>query len=966
MKPLPLEIDESIEVKTQLIFNNTDTTGITNLLLIDSIVSECQLFFDSANSTTFPIIYSYNSNRDDFIQLLSDKFKKGLDRISFVFHDNIQNGKSFLNQELLFSDSDISNNASSFSPNTQLLIDTIKKFNIKNIDFLACNSLNYPNWTKFYDLLTKQTNVIVGASNDKTGNLNYGGDWVMENTNENIVNTYFTSAIQSYSSTLATTISQNGGIIYIQQSGSDIQYQSTITTGTWTTISSWPVTFVNTNPISGNILTVSLFTNITISSTQGANGYFITGSNYITYDGTGKTVTIDSIANYLGFIQNGTVSINGSHAITVQNINSSSLNGSTLNGATFTRAGWICQAYFGININNILGRVEILIDNCTNSATISSTGLGNGGIVGGRSFQNGNGTISNCSNSGIINSSNAGGILGIGSGLGQLCNVTNCYNTGLISGNLSGGICGAQSGISGTATITNCYNTGAITGTSSGGICGGLAGAFYNGIVTITNCYNTGTIGNDYCGGICGEQSGSVTGTATITNCYNTGNITGSYSGGITGSIFGYNTNNLCSITNCYNIGNINGTNSGGICGAEVGFNDNVSYFPQVLITGCYSLGDIAASCGGICGGTEGSTYVNIPTVNITNCYTSYTSIIDSGSEYIAVILQIKNNIIKTNVYTTYISSWSDSSSFVALANAPTSIYIGNPGTVWTSTATNTPYVLSAYNAQIYSPNIYTNPDNIYTSNSGLFTPGYNYNLISVNDAIIPPTISINSTSGSLFFNGTMMNHNTQWIEKVFVSKGSTPYYYGYNFNTFTLNQVLCFKEDSKILYLNHVTNKEEYILIQNLRKGDLVKTLLNGFKKVEHIGYSKMYNNVNSSRSKDKLYKLCKTEYQELNEDLIITGCHSILINEFKDQEQRDLTNEILGNIYITDEKYRLPACADERAKIYEEEGLHTIWHFSLENENYYWNYGVYANGLLVETTSNRMMVELSGLTLI
>ena len=109
MKPLPLDIDESIDVKTPLVFNNTDTTGITNLLLIDSIVSESQLFFDSANSTTFPIIYSYNSNRDDFIQLLSDKFKKWLDRISFVFHDNIQNGKSFLNQELLFSDSMLEN-----------------------------------------------------------------------------------------------------------------------------------------------------------------------------------------------------------------------------------------------------------------------------------------------------------------------------------------------------------------------------------------------------------------------------------------------------------------------------------------------------------------------------------------------------------------------------------------------------------------------------------------------------------------------------------------------------------------------------------------------------------------------------------------------------------------------------------------------------------------------------------------
>jgi hypothetical protein len=36
------------------------------------------------------------------------------------------------------------------------------------------------------------------------------------------------------------------------------------------------------------------------------------------------------------------------------------------------------------------------------------------------------------------------------------------------------------------------------------------------------------------------------------------------------------------------------------------------------------------------------------------------------------------------------------------------------------------------------------------------------------------------------------------------------------------------------------------------------------------------------------------------------------------------------------------------------------------LENENYYWNYGIYANGLLVETTSKRMMKELSGMELL
>ena len=67
-------------------------------MLIDSIVSESQLFFDSSNSNTFPIIYSNNSNREDFMKLLQEKFANGLERIAFVFHDNIKDGKKFLNQ----------------------------------------------------------------------------------------------------------------------------------------------------------------------------------------------------------------------------------------------------------------------------------------------------------------------------------------------------------------------------------------------------------------------------------------------------------------------------------------------------------------------------------------------------------------------------------------------------------------------------------------------------------------------------------------------------------------------------------------------------------------------------------------------------------------------------------------------------------------------------------------------------
>ena len=206
--------------------------------------------------------------------------------------------------------------------------------------------------------------------------------------------------------------------------------------------------------------------------------------------------------------------------------------------------------------------------------------------------------------------------------------------------------------------------------------------------------------------------------------------------------------------------------------------------------------------------------------------------------------------------------------------------------------------------------------------------------------------------------------------QKGIMSDASALYYSGDAGNNWVLAQspppppppppIVCFKEGSKIL------TEKGYIAVQDLRNGDLIKTVSSGFKKIEHIGYSKMYNNVNEIRSNDKLYRCSTSEYPELSEDLIITGCHAILIKNFKDQEQIEKTQEVLGKIYITDKHYRLPACVDERTKIFEEEGVHTIWHFSLEHSDYYMNYGVYANGLLVETTSNRMMLELSGMTLV
>jgi len=172
-----------------------------------------------------------------------------------------------------------------------------------------------------------------------------------------------------------------------------------------------------------------------------------------------------------------------------------------------------------------------------------------------------------------------------------------------------------------------------------------------------------------------------------------------------------------------------------------------------------------------------------------------------------------------------------------------------------------------------------------------------------------------------------------------------------------------CFKDDSRILCFKD--EKEVYLKVQDIRKGDLVKTLKHGYVPVNMIGTTKLYNSGDTQREKNRLYRCSLEKYPELTEDLIITGCHSILEDNVT-EKQREETLNILGRMMVTDNKYRLMACLDERATPYLEEGTFNIWHIALDNDNYYMNYGIYANGLLVETCSKRYLKELSNMTII
>lgn len=180
----------------------------------------------------------------------------------------------------------------------------------------------------------------------------------------------------------------------------------------------------------------------------------------------------------------------------------------------------------------------------------------------------------------------------------------------------------------------------------------------------------------------------------------------------------------------------------------------------------------------------------------------------------------------------------------------------------------------------------------------------------------------------------------------------------------FLYYSVPCFLEGTTILCL--VNNEEKYIPIQDMRKGTLVKTLEHGYRKIELIGRKPFINSGSSMRGEQQLYICSKEKYPELTEDLVLTGDHSILVGSITDEQRKRMT-EILGEIFVTENNYRLLAFLDNRAEPWSSMGEHTIWHFALESDNIYVNFGVYANGgLKVETSPIRFIRDKAFMELI
>jgi len=172
-----------------------------------------------------------------------------------------------------------------------------------------------------------------------------------------------------------------------------------------------------------------------------------------------------------------------------------------------------------------------------------------------------------------------------------------------------------------------------------------------------------------------------------------------------------------------------------------------------------------------------------------------------------------------------------------------------------------------------------------------------------------------------------------------------------------------CLLEGTTVLCQIDGTDQE--IPIEQIRPGSVVKTV-NGYNRVQLVGRSPIVNSGSTDRSQNRLY-VCRTDrYPELKTDLYLTGCHSILVDQLT-ADQIEQTKTLLGDIYITGQKYRLMACIDDRAEPWASEGSYTVWHLAVENEHLRANEGIFVNGgLLVETCSLQYLQKHSNMELL
>lgn len=455
---------------------------------------------------------------------------------------------------------------------------------------------------------------------------------------------------------------------------------------------------------------------------------------------------------------------------------------------------------------------------------------------------------------------------------------------------------------------------------------GGIIGPYCKNSI-IKNCYTTGYI-HKASGGICGLYSENM----TVEQCYSLGIIDH-----LAGGIFGPYTIS-CSATSCYSVGdilfeeesNVNIEEGNGAGGIFSSFNE------EARMVNCYSLGNIGKNCGGIISSFSTNYF-------IINCFS--TGVINA--EGYGITNPLNSNGAMTFTYAAN-GNWDFDMANSNLIGVPDNIV----GLFWThinddyyvlSTIGNTPYMTASSSSYATS-----NP-----SGSNTIAPlyeNYYYSIVDISDNFYF-TSSLNDTG--IYMDDNIIYIGDETLTGVYYLKISQTSMENGNDIKMTnyvlyVNMPLCFNKGTKILSLSG--GSDVYKNIENMNIGDYVKTYKHGYKKIKYIHSGKMINNVDHYSS--CMYIMKKNK--DMIDDLIVTGGHSILVEEISEKEYVR-QKKIMPDMYIDGKNLLLAGISDNFIKKLDS-NIYEYWHIVLENDDVERRYGIYANGLLVETLSEKM----------
>jgi surface protein len=146
--------------------------------------------------------------------------------------------------------------------------------------------------------------------------------------------------------------------------------------------------------------------------------------------------------------------------------------------------------------------------------------------------------------------------------------------------------------------------------------------------------------------------------------------------------------------------------------------------------------------------------------------------------------------------------------------------------------------------------------------------------------------------------------------------------------------------------FLCYVDNEERYINIKDIKPGFLVKTYNEGYVKVKHIFKQKCFNSEKNTMK--KFFVMDKSKNDLLTKDLIITGGHSVLLDNLTEEQYNKMKSSKTKYIKVHD-KYKLLAFFNEDFVGKTDKSEETVYLLVLEADDDLKVYGVYVNGGMI-----------------